>query len=42
MRAGVALGGRNLKTMSPTARQRLSLLTDAEMAALYSYLHVMR
>jgi mono/diheme cytochrome c family protein len=42
MRSGVALGGRNLKTMSPTARQRLSLLTDADIAALYSYLHAMR
>jgi cytochrome c553 len=42
MRSGVALGGRDLKTMSPTARQRLSLLTDADIAALYSYLHAMR
>jgi cytochrome c553 len=42
MRSGVALGGRDLKTMSPTARQRLSLLTDTDIAALYSYLHAMR
>jgi mono/diheme cytochrome c family protein len=38
---GVALGGRNLGTMSPWARQHLSYLTDSEIAALYSYLHTM-
>jgi cytochrome c553 len=41
MRTGVALGGRKLNTMSPWARQNLSPLTDAEIAALYSYLHAM-
>jgi len=41
MREGVALGGRNLKTMSPWARQLLSQFTDSEIAALYSYLHTM-
>ena len=41
MRAGVALGGRNLGTMSPWARQHLSHFTDAEIAALYNYLHSM-
>ena len=41
MRAGVALGGRNLKTMSPWAQQHLSHLKDSEIAALYSYLHTM-
>ncbi len=41
MREGVALGGRNLKTMSPWARNLLSHLTDPEIAALYSYLHTM-
>jgi mono/diheme cytochrome c family protein len=41
MRAGVALGGRNLPTMSPWAARHLSQLTDAEIAALYSYLHTM-
>ena len=41
MREGVALGGRNLKTMSPWARELLSRLTDSEIAALYSYLHTM-
>lgn len=41
MRAGTALGGRELKTMSPAARQRFSVLTDAEIAALFSYLHTM-
>jgi cytochrome c553 len=41
MGAGVALGGRNLGTMSPWARQHLSHLTDSEITALYSYLHAM-
>lgn len=41
MREGVALGGRNLRTMSPWARQHLSQLTDLEIAALFSYLHTM-
>ena len=41
MRTGVALGGRNLETMSPWARKLLSQLTEAEIAALYSYLHTM-
>lgn len=41
MRAGVALGGRKLETMSPWARQHLSHLTDSEIAALYSYLHTL-
>lgn len=41
LREGVALGGRNLGTMSPWARQHLSYLTDSEIAALYSYLHTM-
>lgn len=39
LRTGVALGGRNLDTMSPWARKLLSHLTDREIAALYSYLH---
>ncbi len=41
MRTGVALGGRNLPTMGPLARQHLSHLKDTEIAALYSYLHAM-
>jgi mono/diheme cytochrome c family protein len=41
MRTGVALGGRKLDTMGPWARQTLSQFTDAEIAALYSYLHAM-
>jgi cytochrome c553 len=41
LRTGVALGGRNLPTMSPQARTFLSHLTDSEIAALYSYLHAM-
>jgi mono/diheme cytochrome c family protein len=41
MRSGVALGGRNLRTMSPFAREHLSHLTDSEIAALYSYLPTM-
>lgn len=39
MREGVALGGRNLNTMSPWARKLLSHLSDSEIADLYSYLH---
>ena len=39
MRSGVALGGRSLSTMSPWARQHLSHFRDAEIAALYNYLH---
>ena len=41
LRTGVALGGRNLETMGPAARNNLSHFTDAEIAALYSYLHAM-
>ena len=41
IREGVALGGRNLPTMSPWARNLLSHLTDKEIAALYSYLHTL-
>jgi cytochrome c553 len=41
LRTGVALGGRKLNTMGPMARDNLSHLTDAEIAALYSYLHAM-
>jgi len=39
LRTGVALGGRTLPTMSPWSRAHLAYLTDAEIAALYSYLH---
>ena len=39
LRTGVALGGRELKVMSPVARRNLSLLTDDEIDALYRYLH---
>ena len=41
MRTGVPLGGRKLGTMGPLARQTLSQFTDAEIAALYSYLHAL-
>ena len=41
LRTGVALGGRNLATMSPWSRTHLTYLTDAEIAALYSYLRAM-
>jgi mono/diheme cytochrome c family protein len=41
LRTGVAIGGRESNTMSPWARKLLSQLTDAEIAALYSYLHSM-
>lgn len=39
IRTGAALGGRQLATMGPVARQNLSLLNDAEIAALHRYLH---
>jgi mono/diheme cytochrome c family protein len=39
LRTGVALGDRKLGVMSEQARAYLSHLTDAEIAALYSYLH---
>ena len=41
LRTGVALGGRKLGVMGAWARDQLSHLTDAEIAALYSYLHAM-
>ena len=39
LRTGVPLGERKLATMGGVARINLSHLTDAEIAALYSYLH---
>lgn len=39
MRTGTALGGRELRVMSPTARQRFANFRDDEVAALYAYLH---
>jgi mono/diheme cytochrome c family protein len=39
LRTGVAPGGRNLAMMGPWARDHLSHFTDAEIAALYRYLH---
>ena len=42
MRSGEALGGRtDLPTMGRYSREHLSMLTDAEIAALYSYLHTL-
>jgi hypothetical protein len=41
LRTGVALGGRQLGMMSEEARNNLSHLTDAEISALYAYLHGM-
>ena len=41
LRTGVALGGRTLPVMGPQARDSLSQLTDAEISALYGYLHAM-
>jgi cytochrome c553 len=41
LRTGVALGGRNLGMMSPWARDHLSHFTDAEIAALFAYLHAL-
>ena len=42
VRTGAALGDRQLRTMSPYARNNLSQLTDSEISALYTYLHAMR
>jgi len=39
LRTGVPLGERNLVMMGPWARDHLSHFTDAEIAALYGYLH---
>jgi cytochrome c553 len=41
LRTGVPLGGRTLPTMGRIARANLALLTDVEIAALYSYLHAL-
>jgi cytochrome c553 len=41
MRTGIAVGGRSVGVMSAQARTNLSHLTDAEIAAVYSYLHSM-
>jgi cytochrome c553 len=41
LRSGVALGGRELGLMSREARNNLSQLTDAEISALYGYLHAL-
>lgn len=41
LRDGIALGGRQLGVMSTRARNNLSQLNDAEISALYSYLHVL-
>ncbi len=41
MRTGVAVGGRDVGVMSEWSRGHLSQLTDAEIAALYAYLHAM-
>jgi mono/diheme cytochrome c family protein len=41
MRTGVPIGGRKLAMMGAVARDNLSRLTDAEIAALYAYLHTL-
>jgi hypothetical protein len=41
IRTGVALGGRKLGVMGAWAQGNLSQLTDAEIGALYSYLHAL-
>ncbi len=41
LRTGLPLGGRTLPVMGPRSRESLSQLTDAEIAALYGYLHTM-
>ena len=42
LRTGVALAGRTLPVMGPRARENLSYLTDAEITALYGYVHATR
>jgi len=39
LRTGVALGDRNVGVMTTQSKNNLLRLTDAEIAALYSYLH---
>jgi len=39
LRTGVPIGGRKLPVMGAVARENLSQLNDAEIAALYGYLH---
>lgn len=41
MRTGVPLGGQKLGMMREESRMNLPLLTDAEIASLYSYLHTL-
>ena len=41
VRTGIALGGRRLGLMTATAQRNLALLNDAEIAALYAYLHTL-
>ena len=41
LRTGVPLGGQKLGLMREQAQLNLSLLTDAEIASLYSYLHTL-
>jgi cytochrome c553 len=41
LRSGIALGGRELGLMSRESRNNLSQLTDAEISALYGYLHAL-
>lgn len=41
LRTGVPLGGQKLGMMREEAQLNLSLLTDAEVASLYSYLHTL-
>jgi hypothetical protein len=41
MRTGVPLGGRKLGMMGEVAKVRFVHFTDAEVAALYAYLHTL-
>lgn len=41
LRSGVAAGERQLRVMSPRARNNLAQLNDAEISALYSYLQAL-
>ena len=41
LRTGIAMGDRKLGVMREEAQDNLSHLTDAEIAALYEYLHAL-
>jgi hypothetical protein len=42
LRTGIAVGARTVGEMTTQSKNNLSRLTDAEIAALYSYLHALQ